>query len=164
MRTPEMPHWPRPKQFVASRKKQLEPSPTNKHSNSKRARHVSPILPKSPAPSPPESPEASSPAPAKRAPQYASETTRKTPRRKAAQQADESGREAREKKTPPDWSEASEEEQAPQPISRVRQTDRVTGQEFVIAFSTESSDLSNVEPTASRSMPRRSDTTSRSKA
>ena len=58
----------------------------------------------------------------------------------------------------------SREPQAPQPSTRVRQTDRVAGHEFVIASSTESSDLNNVEPTVSRNMPRRSDTIFRSKA
>ena len=109
------------------------------------------------------SPEASTPASAKRAPQSANVSTRKTQRRKASQQPDESCRYAREKKTSPDCSEPSEEKHALQLSSPVSQTARAASQEFVIASSNGSSDLSDVEPTASCSKPRRSHAPPRSK-
>ena len=147
----------RPKTLQANGKKQPEPASKHKHQHtkSKRARRTSPIRPTTQATSSPNSPEASTPAFLRRSQLSAELLARDTPRRRAGLQADESRRSHHEKKTPPKWSEDSENKQAPQPSSPPRSTTRVAGQELVIAFYTESSDLSDVDLTFSRSKPQR---------
>ena len=151
------PQAQRPKTLQANHKKQPEPASKHKHQHtkSKRVRSTSPIQATTQATSFPTSPEASTPAPSRRSQPSAELSARGTPRRRAALQADVSRRSARKKKTQLEWSEDSEDERASQPSSPPRSTTRDAGQELVIASSNESSDLSNVDPTASRSKPQR---------
>ena len=150
IRTPEVPpQVQRPKTLQGNRKKQPKPTSKQKHQHTKsrRARRTSPIRPTTQATSPPTSPKASDPTDSRHSQPSAELSASGIPRRRAALQADESSRSAREKKTPPEWSEDSEDERAPQPSSPPRSTTRVARQELVITSSTESSDLSDVDQT-----------------
>ena len=160
IRTPVMPHPERHVHAEAPRKKPLAEAAAKQkqqHSKSKRARHHSPTQPKAPAASLAKSPEACTPTHTRRPLPVAEVSARGTPRRKAAERADASRRATREGCSPPDWSDESETER-PRPSSPARPAPAASTSEqlLILESSSESSELSDVNPTASRSRPRRS--------
>ena len=160
IRTPVMPHAKRHAHPEAPRKQPAESAAKHKHQHSKtkRARRHSLTKSKVSAVSLPKSPEATTPAPARCTPPAEQVPSRSTQRRKATERADASRRATSEERTPPDWSDEGETERS-RPSSPVHQASPVAvvgGRELLFDSSSESSELSDVNPTASRSRPRRS--------
>ena len=158
--TPVMPHAERHVQPEARRKKSEDSAAKHKYQHSKttRARRNSPTKSKAPAASPPKSPEAPTPAPARRTPLIEQVPSRSTQRRKAAERASASRGATREERTPPDWRDEGETER-PRLSSFAHQAFPavvVGGRELLFDSLSESSELSDVNFTASRSRPRRS--------
>ena len=153
IRTPVIPSPERFAQPEAPRKKLAEPAVNRMHT--KRARHSSPTTSIAPAASPPKSPDARTPPSTRRLPPVAEVSARSTPHRTAAEQADASRRATLKERTPPEWSNESEAEH-PQPSSSALPAAKVRGRKLILELSSESSELSNVNATASRGRPRRS--------
>ena len=162
IRTPVIPHAERHARPEAPRKQPAKSAAKHRHQHSKtkRARRHSPTKSKVLAACPPKSLEATTPAPAQRTPPAQQVPFRNTQRRKAAERADASRRATREKGTLPDWSDEGETER-PRLSSPARQDFPavvVGGRELLFDSSSESSELSDVNPTALRSRPRQSHT------
>ena len=142
----------------AIRKQSAESAAKHKHQHSKtkRTRRHSPTKSKALATSPPKSPEATTLAPTLRTPSIEQVPSRSTQRRKAAERADASCRATREERTLPDWSDEGKTER-PRLSAPARQSSPavvVGGRELLFDSSRELSELSDVNPTASRSRPR----------